>query len=118
MKKLIALISLVVFTVAAVKAADIELSWAANPAEDQVRHYFIYQATGTGTFVKVADAGTNLTHTVTNLTPGVYRFQIRAANIWQVESEVETTVSTPRSEEHTYELQSLMRISYAVFCLK
>src|SRR3546814_7292215 len=25
---------------------------------------------------------------------------------------------SPRSEEHTYELQSLMRISYAVFCLK
>src|SRR3546814_4545583 len=24
----------------------------------------------------------------------------------------------PRSEEHTFELQSLMRISYAVFCLK
>src|SRR3546814_10069354 len=28
------------------------------------------------------------------------------------------TVSTSRSEEHTSELQSLMRISYAVFCLK
>src|SRR3546814_10780144 len=27
-------------------------------------------------------------------------------------------VSAPRSEEHTSELQSLMRISYAVFCLK
>src|SRR3546814_8871463 len=27
-------------------------------------------------------------------------------------------VSPPRSEEHTSELQSLMRISYAVFCLK
>src|SRR3546814_1205967 len=27
-------------------------------------------------------------------------------------------VSGPRSEEHTSELQSLMRISYAVFCLK
>src|SRR3546814_8309278 len=26
--------------------------------------------------------------------------------------------SRQRSEEHTYELQSLMRISYAVFCLK
>src|SRR3546814_9252850 len=25
---------------------------------------------------------------------------------------------SPRSEEHTSELQSLMRISYAVFCLK
>src|SRR3546814_1389327 len=28
------------------------------------------------------------------------------------------TPSAPRSEEHTSELQSLMRISYAVFCLK
>src|SRR3546814_2666155 len=28
------------------------------------------------------------------------------------------TETTPRSEEHTSELQSLMRISYAVFCLK
>src|SRR3546814_3620287 len=28
------------------------------------------------------------------------------------------TASTTRSEEHTSELQSLMRISYAVFCLK
>src|SRR3546814_2855293 len=27
-------------------------------------------------------------------------------------------VDTDRSEEHTSELQSLMRISYAVFCLK
>src|SRR3546814_1376742 len=31
---------------------------------------------------------------------------------------VSTTVSSTRSEEHTSELQSLMRISYAVFCLK
>src|SRR3546814_13920012 len=28
------------------------------------------------------------------------------------------TLTVPRSEEHTSELQSLMRISYAVFCLK
>src|SRR3546814_10658327 len=27
-------------------------------------------------------------------------------------------IAPPRSEEHTYELQSLMRITYAVFCLK
>src|SRR3546814_5685251 len=31
---------------------------------------------------------------------------------------VERTLSALRSEEHTSELQSLMRISYAVFCLK
>src|SRR3546814_2992823 len=28
------------------------------------------------------------------------------------------SLATPRSEEHTSELQTLMRISYAVFCLK
>src|SRR3546814_8101763 len=32
--------------------------------------------------------------------------------------EVITNLSKTRSEEHTSELQSLMRISYAVFCLK
>src|SRR3546814_9173411 len=31
---------------------------------------------------------------------------------------LEKKYMTPRSEEHTSELQSLMRISYAVFCLK
>src|SRR3546814_1847051 len=31
---------------------------------------------------------------------------------------VELDASEDRSEEHTSELQSLMRISYAVFCLK
>src|SRR3546814_15415959 len=32
--------------------------------------------------------------------------------------DLETGVRNRRSEEHTSELQSLMRISYAVFCLK
>src|SRR3546814_16408430 len=32
--------------------------------------------------------------------------------------EQDSAGSRPRSEEHTSELQSLMRISYAVFCLK
>src|SRR3546814_3355113 len=31
---------------------------------------------------------------------------------------VAVIIHHPRSEEHTSELQSLMRISYAVFCLK
>src|SRR3546814_5790513 len=34
------------------------------------------------------------------------------------ESKAERTARTRRSEEHTSELQSLMRISYAVFCLQ
>src|SRR3546814_1560048 len=35
-----------------------------------------------------------------------------------VGKEVKVTLPARRSEEHTSELQSLMRISYAVFCLK
>src|SRR3546814_6036976 len=35
-----------------------------------------------------------------------------------VPAEVEAAHAVIRSEEHTSELQSLMRISYAVFCLK
>src|SRR3546814_8079202 len=35
-----------------------------------------------------------------------------------VELDTERLAQRPRSEEHTSELQSLMRISYAVFCLK
>src|SRR3546814_3125342 len=39
---------------------------------------------------------------------------------WQVDAKkmAAWAGNTPRSEEHTSELQSLMRISYAVFCLK
>src|SRR3546814_4261687 len=35
-----------------------------------------------------------------------------------VKSAIATSFASQRSEEHTSELQSLMRISYAVFCLK
>src|SRR3546814_3820463 len=35
-----------------------------------------------------------------------------------IESRATEAALPPRSEEHTSELQSLMRISYAVFCLK
>src|SRR3546814_14000536 len=38
--------------------------------------------------------------------------------LWTTASFVETIRDILRSEEHTSELQSLMRISYAVFCLK
>src|SRR3546814_4149530 len=39
-------------------------------------------------------------------------------NYRYVVDEIETNHEAYRSEEHTSELQSLMRISYAVFCLK
>src|SRR3546814_7975798 len=43
--------------------------------------------------------------------------QLRPANI-DLESRIAVADDIDRSEEHTSELQSLMRISYAVFCLK
>src|SRR3546814_5065884 len=46
--------------------------------------------------------------------PGYKTWYGRGQNIVIAYSEVEPG----RSEEHTSELQSLMRISYAVFCLK
>src|SRR3546814_9147217 len=39
----------------------------------------------------------------------------RRSGVWMLKTSGRTT---SRSEEHTSELQSLMRISYAVFCLK
>src|SRR3546814_8447081 len=40
-----------------------------------------------------------------------------AAEAWTDEV-LRPLIAAPRSEEHTSELKSLMRISYAVFCLK
>src|SRR3546814_1936394 len=39
------------------------------------------------------------------------------ADWWGFKLEAQDAVRAERSEEHTSELQSLMRISYAVFCL-
>src|SRR3546814_5565348 len=54
-------------------------------------------------------------------TQPVFSFKLRGAynkmaNLSQ--AELKRGVIAARSEEHTSELQSLMRISYAVFCLK
>src|SRR3546814_9003156 len=41
-----------------------------------------------------------------------------ASPVWLLDSSPAVYIIPDRSEEHTSELQSLMRISYAVFCLK
>src|SRR3546814_10799136 len=50
------------------------------------------------------------------------KFFVDTADLSEIRELAETGlldgVTTNRSEEHTSELQSLMRISYAVFCLK
>src|SRR3546814_4289766 len=48
-----------------------------------------------------------------------FEFLIAGFAAWLIVSQHgNTALYVPRSEEHTSELQSLMRISYAVFCLK
>src|SRR3546814_6546846 len=47
-----------------------------------------------------------------------YKTQIGAGAFIGSNSALVAPVKIGRSEEHTSELQSLMRISYAVFCLK
>src|SRR3546814_4942949 len=70
----------------------------------------------------------NLTRPVTPAFADKYQAPRNAQN-WQIiKAALETPFPkeqwddflrmSPRSEEHTSELQSLMRISYAVFCLK
>src|SRR3546814_14406721 len=50
--------------------------------------------------------------------PGVDLAQVGVAAGGERAHQVQRRRRTWRSEEHTSELQSLMRISYAVFCLK
>src|SRR3546814_9090058 len=51
---------------------------------------------------------------------GKYTKTLQPGLQWRLPYPIENhqTVNISRSEEHTSELQSLMRISYAVFCLK
>src|SRR3546814_9724892 len=49
---------------------------------------------------------------------GPHRRQFRDAFIGTTAERTIAHSQRPRSEEHTSELQSLMRITYAVFCLK
>src|SRR3546814_248127 len=51
--------------------------------------------------------------------PGHFRFTANGETVVRLEERLGYThKGIERSEEHTSELQSLMRISYAVFCLK
>src|SRR3546814_3977730 len=73
-------------------------------------------AIGAGTDVAIESAGLILASSDPRAVVGIVRLSKAAyrkslQNLWWA-------AGYNRSEEHTSELQSLMRISYAVFCLK
>src|SRR3546814_1650197 len=55
---------------------------------------------------------------LSNSINSVLVFPDEATSFWGGQCLDQPASPPPRSEEHTSELQSLMRISYAVFCLK
>src|SRR3546814_3677358 len=68
----------------------------------------------TGNATRVAKGNTTYTDSINYLPPNSFA---RARVIVGVDASAGVNSQTDRSEEHTSELQSLMRMSYAVFCL-
>src|SRR3546814_4440209 len=71
----------------------------------------------TATDVRVGRISLNRPKAIHALNLAMCEAMIDALLKWRDDDAVEAVV-IDRSEEHTSELQSLMRISYAVFCLK
>src|SRR3546814_3711593 len=74
--------------------------------------------------VRIRTVACGLCHSDLHFIDGAYPHPLpaipghEAAGIVEAVGSEVRTVTVGRSEEHTSELQSLMRISYAVFCLK
>src|SRR3546814_9356689 len=76
----------------------------------RLKQYKVFAAAGRTLTLKNIGAGNN---------GAIARFaEITDRNTAEALRGTELCVPRSRSEEHTSELQSLMRISYAVFCLK
>src|SRR3546814_3131745 len=67
---------------------------------------------------KLKDAGRPLPQVHLIVKNRITQYMGAASAYAAVLAQIEKDVQGLRSEEHTSELQSLMRISYAVFCLK
>src|SRR3546814_8592861 len=96
------------------------LSWKSEPVQRSMDLQIgetglaFYRATNTGDETIVGTA----TYNVTPDKVGLYFDKIECFCFTEQVLRPGESVDMPRSEEHTSELQSLMRISYAVFCLQ
>src|SRR3546814_5623163 len=87
-----------------------------HPAGGQQEHADVLRGQGElegeVDLLALGDEGALADHVQRPVGPGLGHWQIEAADV------VRRLRQVDRSEEHTSELQSLMRLSYAVFCLK
>src|SRR3546814_5327046 len=96
----------------------------ATPAEAQVsaaslRGTITDNGEATATSVTIVEIATGYRRTAPVSANGQYNFPSLRPGTYRLEVTTPNGVrNTDRSEEHTSELQSLMRTSYAVFCLK
>src|SRR3546814_9254086 len=100
---------LLAFVVKALRMRDCSIVYASEP--NRAPFYIVFDTPSgerQGLLVYAFFANSRLT---ANRPRDEHRFQIKYG------SKLKGILEVARSEEHTSELQSLMRISYAVFCL-
>src|SRR3546814_1505741 len=103
----------------ALMGKGLEIAWAADPIE-----FFFLQIQGSGR-LKLADGqvmrigyGGQNGRNYLAIGRTLRDRGVLAPGEATMDGIIRWLRANPRSEEHTSELQSLMRISYAVFCLK
>src|SRR3546814_4203718 len=103
----------------ALAGRGLEIAWAADPVE-----FFFLQVQGSGR-IRLPDGGiirigydSQNGRDYTGIGKLMRDRGLLESGQTSMQGIMDYLHSHPRSEEHTYELKSLMRNSYAVFCLK
>src|SRR3546814_3364576 len=92
-----------------------------NIVDDYIRRRGWNESGPTQIYLRALRSSVMSLHEVSEVEPGsgfLVRDLIRGGEPLRVSERSASQTLKQRSEEHTSELQSLMRISYAVFCLK
>src|SRR3546814_9508010 len=92
-------------------------------ADPERAHRLLTELAGTGVRIAIDDFGTGYSSLASLRFLPVHQLKIDKSFVTRMheapnDATIVRSIIDLRSEEHTSELQSLMRISYAVFCLK
>src|SRR3546814_7936057 len=87
------------------------------PRSTRTDTLFPYTTLFRSTVLSTTEDGAGMSHAARNTAPPTTASSARINNV-NTSLRMNSASGGCRSEEHTSELQSLMRISYAVFCLK